>query len=86
MHISRMVSNAVCLFLIEQVADCEDAIDSDLDGKFRHGQNVVTSVSAGLINYKMDCASPPPLPTEALSGSGDSGGCVSRDRGDCTSS
>ena len=46
---------------------------------FRHGQNVVTSVSQSILKYKMDCTIPPPRLLEGLSSAGDSGGYVGDD-------
>ena len=34
---------------LSRVRDCYDVIDDDVDGKFRHGQNVVTAVSQGTL-------------------------------------
>ena len=75
--VNSLICNILLLhFFFLQEDACGDAGDQDPDGVFRHGQNMVSGVSTGLLMYTMDCKSPPPLPIEALSGSGDSGGWV----------
>ena len=71
-----MCSTLSYIFSPSQEDACADAGDQDPDGVFRHGQNMVSDVSTGLLMYTMDCKSPPPVPIEALSGPGDSGGLV----------
>lgn len=72
----------IIVFFETKVQVCWKMLDADVNVNrrfFRHAQNVVTSVSQGILKYKMDCTSPPPRPLEGLSSDGDSGGCVGGD-------
>ena len=64
------------LFIYTFFAQEDKCADAGPDGKFRMGENVVTGVSQGLIEYRMDCGKVPAGFREALSAAGDSGGCV----------